>query len=94
MGEGQCWKNEPWKALIASSPENINNSPQVQGDYNTEDLEDTDVSSEGPMTNFEDYRAQTEEEHEHLSSSKKGKNVDKTPITSVFNTLNPLSKPH
>ena len=53
-------------------------------------LEDTNMSLEGPRTNFEDHQAQTEEEEEDLSSTKKEKNVDKTSITSALNTLNSL----
>ena len=49
------------------------------------------MSSEGPGTSFEDHQAQTKEEEEDLLSSKKGRNADKAPITSVFNVLNPLS---
>ena len=59
-----------------------------------EDPEDTNVSSEGPMTSSEDHQAQIEEKEEDLSLSKKGRNADKVPITSAFNTLNPLSWPH
>ena len=33
--EGQCQKNGPQKALIANPQENIDNSSQAQGDYNT-----------------------------------------------------------
>ena len=46
------------------------------------------------MTSSEDHRAQTEKEEEDLLSGKKENNVDKTSITSVFNTLNPLNWSH
>ena len=49
------------------------------------------MSSKGPRPSFEDHWAQTEEEKEDLSSSKKRKNVDKAFITSAFNTLNHLT---
>ena len=52
------------------------------------------MSSKGMRTSFVDHQAQTEEEKEDLSSSKKGKNADKAPITSAFNALSPLSWPH
>ena len=55
-----------------------------------EDPEDTNVSLGGLRTSSEDHLAQTKEEKEDLSSSKKGKNAYKVSITSAFNTLNPL----
>ena len=33
--EGQCKNNRPQKVLTANPWKNINNSSQVQGDYNT-----------------------------------------------------------
>ena len=42
----------------------------------------------------EDHRPQTKKEKEDLLLGKKGENVDKAPITSTFNTLNPLTWPH
>lgn len=59
-----------------------------------EDSEDTFLSSKGPKASFVDHRAQTEEEEGDLSTSKEGKTVDKTSITSAFNALNPLGWPH
>ena len=56
-----------------------------------ENLEDTDTPSEGPKSSFEDHQARTEEKKESLSSSKRRKITDKASITSVFNTLHPLS---
>ena len=35
MGEGQCQENRPQKVPIVNPWENMNNPPQVQGDYNT-----------------------------------------------------------
>ena len=34
--EGQCQKNRPQKVLTANLWENINNSSEAQGDYNTQ----------------------------------------------------------
>lgn len=59
-----------------------------------EDSEDTFLSSKEPKTNFVDHQAQIEEEEGDLSTSKEGKTVDKTSITSAFNDLNPLGWPH
>ena len=55
--------------------------------------EDIDMSL-GAENNTKGRRAQTEEENEDLSSGQKGKKTDNVPITSTFNTLNPLSWPH
>ena len=49
------------------------------------------MSSEGPRPRFEDHQAQTKEEKEDFSSSKKRRNADKAFIAFAFNTLNPLS---
>ena len=35
LGQGQCQESRPWKALSVRPRENMNNPPQVQGDYNT-----------------------------------------------------------
>ena len=56
-----------------------------------EDPEDTNMSSEGPKTSSEDHQTQAEKEEEDLSSSKKGRNVNKVLITFAFNALNPLN---
>ena len=57
----------------------------------SKDPEDADMSSEGPRPRFEGHQAQTKEEKEDFSSSKKRRNADKAFIAFAFNTLNPLS---